>query len=979
MVEKPTPAAATSAPQSQTGSTNGTGSVNNASSSAPPVGILARRFPGLHGRYERARSSRFGRISSTIWTRRRPILLTLAVSYGVINYALVKRDAYIRDHIHPDSWLVMKVYPGAIVECKSQPSIARLLQTPTPGEDLPRQMDLFETLRAIKWARDDPRIKGLFADFSGLHIPSSVAPESLGLAQIEELVEAIHEFKIIKKQQRQLVAQQKEQIEQARIEASPNDKEPKEDAEKLEIEAFMKGVEDDSANVKETVAKKAEALTGKHSKIDKVEENKPQVDEPVTIAWADTFDSQGSYLLASVFEKLYVQPSGSIPLMGTRMEIPFFKRTLDWLGIKVHAEARKDYKSMVSSFIQNDELPPAQLEDESRLLGELSRSIAHGVGVNRYPDMEHESAADKVMQMFKEGPFTAKEAEAKGLITAAKYKREIIKELGEEPKLRSLSSYSRVTNTLLERKLNEDERLNVAIVYLLGGISNAPGEFAASQAIKGLREAGEDEDVTSIVLRINSGGGDVGASDSLWDAVKRVQEEYKKPVIASFGNISASGGYYAAAGADAIFACESTVTGSIGVASLRPTVTKKFFDRIGLSMQTIFSGSNMLSLFHEPDQENRRRHAKNTDDTYEEFLEKVCTGRSISKDVVEELAGGRVWTGLAAWVRCNPVTDSDDEKGIAQQQPSSTEKTDEKVGASKSDTQSGSETQDQEEQDLENALTAVPPIKIVNLHNDWKAVNVAKEGEMKTYRIESVPFSEDSKQNENVMGASTTASATQKEEEAEESKVMQAIHDAIENVVGDDNLDDESRLAKAAHEEAEKTNGHHKDDAEGAVAQSKEPELGPYGRGLIDQIGGIWEASHYALSLSVQREIDRLVQEEGMTLEQASENVFPGAKRAISEDGVMALATDIRLVRYPKEKTFYERVAEMRKKGDEPQLSTFFPSVANLGYQVREYISDMAVQLFVRSWSDPQFIQKIQSAMEQQQKIKLERQHHIQF
>ncbi|PWN38022.1 uncharacterized protein FA14DRAFT_104821, partial [Meira miltonrushii] len=815
-------------------------------------GMLARRFPGLHGRYERARSSRFGRMSSTFWTRRRPILITLAVSYGVINYALVKRDAYIRDHIHPDSWLVMKVYPGAIVECKSTPSLARLLSTPTPGEDLPRQMDLFETLRAIKWARDDPRIKGLFADFSGLHVPSSVVPESLGLAQIEELI----------------------------------------------------------------------AKEGP-SEIQKAEEIKPQADETVTIAWADTFNSQGSYLLASAFEKLYVQPSGSIPLTGTRMEIPFFKKALDWVGIKVHAEARKEFKSMVSSFIQDEELPPAQLEDESRLLGELSRSIAHGIGVNRYPDMEHDAAADKVMQMTREGPFTAKDAEAKGLITAAKYKREILKELGEEPKLRSLSSYSRVTNTLLERRLNEDERVNVAIVYLLGGISNAPGEFAASQAIKGLREAGEDEDVTSIVLRINSGGGDVGASDSLWDAVKRVQEEYKKPVIASFGNISASGGYYAAAGADAIFACESTVTGSIGVASLRPTVTKKFFDRIGISMQTIFSGSNMLSLFHEPDEENRRRHAKNTDDTYEDFLEKVCTGRSISKDVVDELAGGRVWTGLAAWVHCNPVTESDETE---KHQPFSkaTEKV-ESSEANKSEPQSGLDTLDQENQDLENALAAVPPIKIANLHNDWKAVNVGKAEEMKTYQIESVPFPEDSKQNVN----SPKAKANQ-EEEAEESKVMQAIHEAIETVVGDDDLDDESRLAKAAHDEAEKTNGHNKEkDAEGAVDIKKEPELGPYGRGLIDQIGGIWEASHYALSLSVQREIDRLVQEENMTLEQASRNVFPGAKREVSEDGVMALATDLRLVRYPKEKTFYERVAEMRKKGDEPQLSTFFPSVAN--------------------------------------------------
>ena len=243
---------------------------------------------------------------------------------------------------------------------------------------------------------------------------------------------------------------------------------------------------------------------------------------------------------------------------------------------------------------------------------------------------------------------------------------------------------------------------------------------------------------------------------------------------------------------------------------------------------------------------------------------------------------------------------------------------------------------------------------------------------MKTYQIEAVPFPEESKQNESIK------SSKNQEEEGEESKVMQAIHDAIETVVGDDNLDDESLLAKAAHEEAEKTNGHHK-EGEGKVEEIKEPELGPYGRGLIDQIGGIWEASHYALSLSVQREIDRLVQEEGMTLEQASENVFPGAKRAISEDGVMALATDIRLVRYPKEKTFYERVAEMRKKGDEPQLSTFFPSMANLSFQIREYISDMAVQLFVRSWSDPQFIQKIQSAMEQQQKVKLERQHHVQY
>lgn len=93
------------------------------------------------------------------------------------------------------------------------------------------------------------------------------------------------------------------------------------------------------------------------------------------------------------------------------------------------------------------------------------------------------------------------------------------------------------------------------MVYLLGSISSAPGEFSASSVVKGLREAGEDEDVKSIILRIDSGGGDVVASESIWDAVKRVREEYGKPVIASFGNACASGGYYAAVACDDIVSC----------------------------------------------------------------------------------------------------------------------------------------------------------------------------------------------------------------------------------------------------------------------------------------------------------------------------------------------------------------------------------------------------------------------------------------
>lgn len=280
----------------------------------------------------------------------------------------------------------------------------------------------------------------------------------------------------------------------------------------------------------------------------------------------------------------------------------------------------------ISTFTQNESLPPAQLENEAQLLGELSRSLAYAIGVNRFPDMDPNEAADKVAELTKQGPFSAKEAAELGLITGVRYKREVVRMFGEDPHLRTLASYSRLNDRMLEKTLSEDEKSTVAVVYLRGTISNAPGDFSASSCIRGLKEAAEDDDVGAIVLRIDSGGGDVVASDSIWDAVKRVQEDYGKPVVASFGNASASGGYYAAAGADAILANESTITGSIGVASLRPTITRTFFDRFGVTLQTIFTGSKQQSSIHELEPEQKERQSKHIDETYESFLVSQSSG-----------------------------------------------------------------------------------------------------------------------------------------------------------------------------------------------------------------------------------------------------------------------------------------------------------------------------------------------------------------
>ena len=414
--------------------------------------IFSRRFP------------RFSAAAGSIWHRRKPIAIGVVVGGAACQYAALRWNEMIRDTVWADTVLVWKVYDGAIVEARETPSFGRLLMTPSPGEEPPRVMELYEVLRALRWAQKDPRIRGIFADFSSLHVPSGVPGTRLGLAQIEELSRALAEFRREKKEQ------------------------------------F------------------GEAIS--------------------TVAWTDSFSSQGAYLLASVFDRVYVQPAGEVPLVGLSSHIPFYRRLLDWAGIRVHAEARSEYKSMVSPFVERDALPPAQLKNHAELIGELNYGYAHAVGRSRFPELSESQAADKVLALAKEGPYSAKEAVQANLIDGVSFKRDALRALsgsaGDES-FKALHHYFAVTQRMLDHTVKADEVVNVGVVYLLGGISAAPGEFSVSSAIRGLAEAAEDEDVRSVVLRIDSGGGDVVASESLWDAVRRLRTEANKPVVVSFG------------------------------------------------------------------------------------------------------------------------------------------------------------------------------------------------------------------------------------------------------------------------------------------------------------------------------------------------------------------------------------------------------------------------------------------------------------
>ena len=891
-----------------------------------------KRFPRMAFVANKVITSRTGRTTAKAWSYRRPLLFGFFATYTAIGYLKLKRDAYLRDVIHPDTYLVWKIYDGSIVESRGPPSVSALINAPAAGEEAPRVMEMFEVIRALKWAQADERINGIFADFSGLHLPSSVTPNRLGLAQIEELMQAIHEFKLAKKQQ--------------------------------------------------------------HG-----DKARP------SIAWADTFNSQGSFLLASAFDELWMQPTGSIPLTGLGAQIPFFKKVLDYFGIKVLAEARREYKSMISTFSREDSLPAPQVQNEAELLGELNRGLVHAVAVNRYPDEDPDVMSGKVEAWMKEGPFSTREAKELGLINGAAFKRDIVKRLvdpehggNKETKFKSLHHYNKVNDRQLERQLTDDEVVQVGVVYLLGGISSAPGEFSTSSVLKGLKEAAESEDVKSIVLRIDSGGGDVVASESIWDAVRRVREDYGKPVVASFGNAAASGGYYAASAADAILACENTVTGSIGVASLRPTITRAFFDKFNIGIQSFFTGSTSQSTLHELNEAQRAKSAKHIDEMYDDFLQKVCDGRNISRDVIESLAGGRVMTGLSAWARCNP--DAEVEQVQVTPQAEKIVELGQEAGAE----QAAADKEGAEGKEVPEAVkSAIRRIKAVSLTSQWKTQEVTASSGNNTILIERIGATQPSSSSSDASSSNgehngILSDLIAKAEEALLSRsdaqaISSASSDASASVssskplTGAEKLkkrmeEEESRLAAAAHsaaEESRKSDSDAEIKTDGVLASESgsaaDAKTGPYGKGLVDSIGGIWDSAYYAMTLALQAEIEAMVTKDNLTLEQATAKIRPGADREVTEDGMLALATDLRLVRFPEEKPFWKKVQELNAKGDQPQLSLLPRAVTNTVATMLEEAGERAARAAVRmmiataadpsgiaaAFDDPQLAEKLRA------------------
>ena len=367
------------------------------------------------------------------------------------------------------------------------------------------------------------------------------------------------------------------------------------------------------------------------------------------IAYAETFGEAGpgntSYYLATAFDAVYLQPSGDVGLTGLIYEQPFVRGTLDKLGIVPRIEGRKEYKSYRYMFTERRYLPPHR-EAITRVMESQFGQIVGGIAAAR------KLAEEQVRSLVNEGPFLGQQAVDAKLVDGLAYRDEVYDTIkvkaGAKAELLPLAEYRKRAGSPYKKGKT------IALIYGVGGIMRGKSGYepVTGEIIMGsdtiasaIREAVEDKDVKAILFRIDSPGGSYVASDTIWREIVTARKE-GKPVIASMGGTAASGGYFIAMAADKIVAQPGTITGSIGVFGGK-MITTGFWKKLGVTWDEVHTSRNADAWTQTRDftPAQQARFAQWLDRVYEDFTTKVSQSRKLSKEAVEKIAKGRVWTG----------------------------------------------------------------------------------------------------------------------------------------------------------------------------------------------------------------------------------------------------------------------------------------------------------------------------------------------
>lgn len=365
-------------------------------------------------------------------------------------------------------------------------------------------------------------------------------------------------------------------------------------------------------------------------------------------AYADNY-AQGDYLVASVANKIFLNPVGNVDIHGVGMQTPFFTGLLDKLGVKVQVVKVGTYKSAVEPFILTSMSEAARRQNQV-YVDSIWNFYANTIAENREVAPSTVSAwADSLTFAW-----TAEHVAASNIVTETRYRREV------EDLLRSLTDVDDDDDLRLvtpeayleanEKKFKSPSDEHIAVLYAVGDIvESGEGGIVGSTMVPQIIKLADDDNVAALVLRVNSGGGSAFASEQIWEALEYFKTT-GKPFYVSMGDYAASGGYYISCGADRIFADETTLTGSIGVFGMIPDLSGLVTGKLGITFSTVASSPNatFMSLTQPMTPGQLYAMQSYVEDTYDKFTTRVADGRHMSVDSVKTIAEGRVWIGSSA-------------------------------------------------------------------------------------------------------------------------------------------------------------------------------------------------------------------------------------------------------------------------------------------------------------------------------------------
>ncbi len=359
--------------------------------------------------------------------------------------------------------------------------------------------------------------------------------------------------------------------------------------------------------------------------------------------------TQGAYHLASSADKVFVNPLGGIDFKGYGANIMFYKNMLEKAGIKMQIYYAGDFKGATEPY-RLDKLSDKNKQQIREYVNDLYDEFIEDVSVSRgVSKADLKRTADQYL-IRQPG-----DAVRYGLADQVAYFDEVIaamkSEIGldEDDKLNVFDLKDYVKDN--KRKTDFKVKNKIAVVYAEGTILEGPTELGSigdDKYTKIIRKIRNDDKIKAVVVRVNSGGGSALASENIWRELELVKAQ-GIPVIASMGDVAASGGYYISAAADTIVAESNTITGSIGVFSMIPSVGKLFNEKLGITFDTVLTGKMAAGLYENiymDHNELQKEILQNgTDTMYNIFLNRVAQGRGMTKDAVHKVAQGRVWSG----------------------------------------------------------------------------------------------------------------------------------------------------------------------------------------------------------------------------------------------------------------------------------------------------------------------------------------------